>query len=225
MKQIGRPNQGSQQIGQMLLAMTEVMVEMIAVIFEDLDVFVLDLPAGMACGDYLHHVIVGNRLRRCPGVAENHLAFGIDCGHGLVSTRQANLHDMQLSDIDNRWQHSGLRTLVVMNRQTFAKSSQQTTNETAYYLSNYQNDDQQHTVKSLASVIRGHWSVESNKWQLDVTFGEDRVQVKNGSQAQIMGKLRCFAMNLLRWTKTETQNFQASIEKFTDSPRIFDFHA
>jgi len=33
-----------------------------------------------------------------------------------------------------------------------------------------------------------------------------------------MGKMRCFAMNLLRWAKTGTQNFQASIEKFTDSP-------
>jgi hypothetical protein len=47
---------------------------------------------------------------------------------------------------------------------------------------------------------------------------EDRVQVKHGNQAQIMGKLRCFAMNLLRWTKMGSQNFQASIEKFSDSP-------
>jgi hypothetical protein len=77
MKQMGRPNQGSQHIGQMLLAMTEVMVEMIALIFEDLVVFVLDFPAGTASGDYLRHVIVGNQMRRCPGVAEKHLAFGI----------------------------------------------------------------------------------------------------------------------------------------------------
>jgi len=60
--------------------------------------------------------------------------------------------------------------------------------------------------------------VESNNWQLDVTFGEDRVQVENGNQAQIKGKLRCFAMNLMRWSKTGTQNFQAAIEKFTESP-------
>jgi hypothetical protein len=35
MNHIGQHNQGSQHIGQMLLAMTEVMVEMIAVIFEE----------------------------------------------------------------------------------------------------------------------------------------------------------------------------------------------
>ena len=160
-------------------------------------------------------------LEQCRALAEQSpLAETIehDCGHGFITTRQANLHNVLLSDIDNRWQHSGLGTLVVMNRETFAKSSQHTTNETAYYLSNYQNDNKQYTVKSLANAIRGHWSVESNNWQLDVTFGEDRVQVKNGNQAQIMGKLRCFSMNLLRWAKTGSQNFQASIEKFTDSP-------
>jgi len=51
-------------------------------------------------------------------------------------------------------------------------------------------------------AIRGHWSVESNNWQLDVTFDEDRVQVKNSNQARIIGKLRCFSMNILRWAKT-----------------------
>jgi len=98
-----------------------------------------------------------------------------DCGHGLITTRQAQLHNVQLSAIDNRWQHSGLRTLVVMNRETFNQSSQKTSNETAYYLSNHPNDRKQYTVKTLASAIRGHWRVESNNWQLDVTFGEDRV--------------------------------------------------
>ena len=141
-----------------------------------------------------------------------------DCGHGLISTRRGNLHDMKWVDIDNRWQRSGLRSLVVMNRETFNTSSQKITHETAYYLSNYQGNNQQHTVKCLAHAIRGHWSVESNNWQLDVTFGEDYVQTKNGNQAQIMGKLRCFSMNLLRWAKSESKNFQASIDKFTDCP-------
>jgi predicted transposase YbfD/YdcC len=160
-------------------------------------------------------------LEQCRALAEQPpLAETIehDCGHGFITTRQANLHNVQLSAIDNRWQHSGLRTLVVMNRETFNQSRQKTTNETAYYLSNHQNDSKQYTVKTLASAIRGHWSVESNNWQLDVTLGEDYVQVENGNQAQIMGKLRCFAMNLMRWSKTGSKNLQASIEKFSDSP-------
>lgn len=141
-----------------------------------------------------------------------------DGGHGLITTRQAQLHNVQLSAIDNRWQHSGLQTLVVMNRETFNQSTQKTSNETAYYLSNHPHSSKQYTVNTLANAIRGHWSVESNNWQLDVTFGEDRVQVENGNQAQIMGKLRCFAMNLMRWSKVGSKNLQANIEKFSDSP-------
>lgn len=51
-----------------------------------------------------------------------------------------------------------------------------------------------------------------------MTFGEDSVKKKDGNQALIMGKLRCFAMNLIRWSKKGTKNLQATIEKFTDSP-------
>jgi predicted transposase YbfD/YdcC len=138
--------------------------------------------------------------------------------HGLVCAREAHLHAIRLPDIDTRWKNSGLKTLIVMNRETFNQSTEKVSNETAYYLSNYQDKNDQATVSHLAQVIRSHWVVESNNWQLDVTFGEDLVKTKNGMQALIMGKLRCFAMNLIRWSEKRTKNFQASIEKFIDSP-------
>ena len=141
-----------------------------------------------------------------------------DSAHGLVCAREAYLHTLHLSNIDSRWKNSGLQNLVVMNRETYNKSTQKISNETAYYLSNYQDNNKQYTVNNLAKVIRGHWVVESNNWQLDVTFGEDSVKTKNGNQALIMGKLRCFSMNLIRWSKQGSKNFQASIEEFIDSP-------
>ena len=141
-----------------------------------------------------------------------------DSSRGLVRTRAAHLHGLDLSTLDSRWDKSGLRTLVVMNRETYNKATQQETGDTSYYLSNYQPIDKQNTVNHLAQAIRGHWGVESNNWQLDVTFGEDSVKTKDGDQALIMGKLRCFCMNLIRWSKKGITNFQATIEKFTDSP-------
>jgi predicted transposase YbfD/YdcC len=141
-----------------------------------------------------------------------------DSDHGRINRRQASLHDLSLLDIDDRWQYSGLRTLIAMTRETFELSSQKDTGETAYYLSNYQDDNRQHALKTLTGTIRGHWGVESNNWQLDVTFGEDAVRTKHGNQAQIMGKLRCFSMNLLCWAIFSFTLFQASIEMFTDSP-------
>ena len=106
-----------------------------------------------------------------------------------------------------------------MNRETFNKATQEMTSDTSYYLSNYENTHPQQMVEHLAKTIRGHWVVESNNWQLDVTFGEDLVKTKVGNQALIMGKLRCFAMNLIRWSKKGLKNFQATIEEFTDSPQ------
>ncbi|NOR79378.1 MAG: ISAs1 family transposase [Methyloprofundus sp.] len=141
-----------------------------------------------------------------------------ELAHGRITTRQAVLYDFPVSEIDDRWNESGLKTLIVTRRESFEKSTQKSSDEFSFYLSNYQEESEQNTVETLANTIRKHWSVESNNWQLDVTFNEDRVQVKNGNQAQIMGKLRCFAMNLLRKSSSEVQNFQASIEKFIDSP-------
>ena len=75
------------------------------------------------------------------------------------------------------------------------------------------------TVSSeLTTAIRKHWGVESNNWQHDVTFNEDNVRVSDGNQAQILSKLRTFAMNLLRIQKKNAPNFQALIEQFTDIP-------
>lgn len=141
-----------------------------------------------------------------------------DAGHGYVTSRRACLHDLRPLNVDERWKKCGLRSLVVMNRETFCPSNQKSTFETAYYLSNSMDINKLHTVETLSKAIRGHWNVESNNWQLDVTFNEDHVRTKHSNQAQIMGKLRCFSMNLLRWSKMETKNLQAIIEKFTDSP-------
>lgn len=138
--------------------------------------------------------------------------------NGRITTRHASLYDLTALEIDERWKSSGLYSLIVMDRDTFNKSTQKETTETSYYLSNHQQGNSQEIVQVLAKAIRMHWGVESNNWQLDVTFGEDHVRVKHGNQAQIMGKMRCFAMNLLRWSKAGLKNFQATIEKFIDSP-------
>ena len=68
----------------------------------------------------------------------------------------------------------------------------------------------------LMGAIRGHWGVESNNWILDVTFNEDNVRIKAGNQAQIMGRLRGLAAELIR--RSGAKNFQATIEKFADLP-------
>jgi hypothetical protein len=52
-----------------------------------------------------------------------------------------------------------------MNRETFAKSSQHTTNETAYYLSNYQNDEKavRWTVRALTPAFKAISRLNNHK--------------------------------------------------------------
>ena len=51
----------------------------------------------------------------------------------------------------------------------------------------------------LLALNRGHWGIENRlHWVRDVTFGEDRSQVRKGAGAQAMAALRNLAIGLLR---------------------------
>lgn len=141
-----------------------------------------------------------------------------DSGHGRISSHKSNLYPLSVSDIDERWQTSGMCFLVMVERETIKKSNFKKTQETSYYLSNYNDSSCKNVCAELTTAVRKHWGVESNNWQHDVTFNEDNVRVSDGNQAQILSKLRTFAMNLLRIQKKNTHNFQALIEQFTDIP-------
>ena len=52
----------------------------------------------------------------------------------------------------------------------------------------------------VLALVRGHWHIENQShWVRDVTFDEDRSQVRCGSIPQIMAALRNTAVGLLRW--------------------------
>lgn len=51
----------------------------------------------------------------------------------------------------------------------------------------------------LAGHVRGHWGIENKlHWVRDVTFDEDRSQVRVGSGPQVMATLRNLAIGVLR---------------------------
>jgi hypothetical protein len=56
----------------------------------------------------------------------------------------------------------------------------------------------------LLKFARGHWSVENRlHWVRDVTFDEDRSQVRKGNGAQMLASLRNLAISLLRLAGAE----------------------
>jgi predicted transposase YbfD/YdcC len=55
------------------------------------------------------------------------------------------------------------------------------------------------TAAELATWIRGHWCVENRlHWVRDVTFDEDRSQIRTANGPRIMASLRNLAISILR---------------------------
>lgn len=55
------------------------------------------------------------------------------------------------------------------------------------------------TPARLLALVRAHWTIENRlHWVRDVTFDEDRSQVRRGAGPQVMATVRNLAISLLR---------------------------
>ena len=141
--------------------------------------------------------------------------------NGRVTSRRAKVFTIAKGSVAPRWEKSRLSTLVIMTRETFDVTKQATSVDTSYYVSNQSvNPDNSAPSAELVKAIQNHWGVESNNWIRDVTFNEDKIKVKAGNQAQVMGRLRGLAIELTR--KTGIRNFQAAIDGFMDMPTVLE---
>jgi len=142
-------------------------------------------------------------------------------GHGRLETRKGAFFDIEKIEFAERWSESGIRTLIVMERQTIKTAYRKVSSEVSYYVSNQEASLEQSNVQSeLFTAIRRHWGVESENWIRDVTFNEDNVKTKCADQAHVMACLRTFVVKLLR--KANLKNFQAALETFCDCPDKFE---
>ena len=54
-------------------------------------------------------------------------------------------------------------------------------------------------ARRIGELVRGHWEIENRlHWVRDVTFDEDRSQVRTGSGPRALASLRNFAISCLR---------------------------
>ncbi len=159
-------------------------------------------------------------LSQCQALEQNEDALfkseGHEKAHGRLTSRYASIYPLSSVKLADRWNASGLQTLIVIRRETLEIKGNKRSNSTSYYISNQEvlADDLACSTE-LVGAIRKHWGVESNNWILDVTFDEDNVKTKASNQAYIMGRLRGLIIQIFR--KAKIKNFQSAIEKFCDS--------
>jgi predicted transposase YbfD/YdcC len=120
-------------------------------------------------------------------------AYTVDAGHGRIERRQLLASSALAGYL--RW--PGVQQVFRLERTVTIKKSGKVRHEVVYGLSSLA-PARAHAAR-LLHLLRGHWHSENKShWVRDVTFAEDRSQVRCGNIPEVMAALRNLAIGLLR---------------------------
>lgn len=69
----------------------------------------------------------------------------------------------------------------------------------------------------MLEIVRGHWSIENGlHWVRDVTFDEDRSQIRVKNGPRIMASLRNLVISIFRMMKLK--NIASALRQFSWNP-------
>jgi len=118
----------------------------------------------------------------------------VDIGHGRIETRNLTTSEALVGYSD--W--PGLAQVFEVGRHVITQKTAKERVEVVYGVTSLR--PERATPHRLLELVRGHWGIENKShWVRDVTFDEDRSQVRCGNIPQVMAALRNAAIGLLRW--------------------------
>jgi predicted transposase YbfD/YdcC len=116
-------------------------------------------------------------------------------GHGRVETRTISVVSLHpCPDLGGQFFPHAAQAIKVVRRRR-ALGSRKWTTVTVYAITSL--TATQADPALLARWLRGHWAIEALHWVRDVTFDEDRSQVRTSNGPQIMAALRNFVITAL----------------------------
>jgi len=117
----------------------------------------------------------------------------VDIGHGRIEQRHITTSEALVGYSD--W--PGLAQVFELGRHITQNTTKERV-EVVYGVTSL--NPERATPERLLELIRGHWQIENKShWVRDVTFDEDRSQVRCGHIPQVMAALRNTTIGLLRW--------------------------
>ncbi len=117
----------------------------------------------------------------------------VDVGHGRIETRNLTTSEALVGYSD--W--PGIAQVFEVGRHVIIKKTGKERGEVVYGITSLR--PEQADPGRLLELVRGHWCIENKShWVRDVTFDEDRSQVRRGNIPQLMAALRNTAIGLLR---------------------------
>jgi predicted transposase YbfD/YdcC len=117
----------------------------------------------------------------------------LDKGHGRIEVRKIQT-SIALNDYI---EFPYVAQVCRIERVTYKLNGELMRNEVAYGITSL--SPEKADAKRLLSLNRGHWCIENRlHWVRDVTFDEDRSQVRVGEGPRVMATLRNLAISLFR---------------------------
>jgi len=118
----------------------------------------------------------------------------VDIGHGRIEQRNITTSEALVGY--SNW--PGLAQVFEVGRHVIIQKTGQERTEVVYGVTSL--NPERATPGRVLDLVRGHWHIENKShWVRDVTFDEDRSQVRCGSIPQVIAALRNTAIGLLRW--------------------------
>ena len=135
----------------------------------------------------------------------------LDIGHGRIEHRK--LISSSVLEGSELW--PGIKQVMKIERRVIKKKSGAQRQEVVYGVTSLSRE--QARAEQLLKMSRGHWHIENKgHWVRDVTYDEDRSQVRCGNIPQVMAAMRNAAIGLMRCAG-ET-NIAAACRKFAAQP-------
>lgn len=135
----------------------------------------------------------------------------VDSGHGRIEQRRLTTSTALVGYSD--W--PGLAQVVQIERHVTIKTSGAQRHDVVYGVTSL--SPERAGPEQLLGLVRQHWQIENKShWVRDVTFDEDRSQVRCGSIPQVMAAFRNTTIGLMRWAG-ET-NIAAACRRFAAQP-------
>ena len=120
-------------------------------------------------------------------------AHTVEVGHGRIEERELTSSDVLAGY--STW--PGLQQVFQVARETTEKKSGKERAEIVYGVTSLRME--RASAACLLGLVRGQWTIENRShWVRDVTFDEDRSQVRSGKVPQVMAAIRNTAIGLLR---------------------------
>jgi predicted transposase YbfD/YdcC len=118
----------------------------------------------------------------------------VDSGHGRIEQRNLTTSEALVGYSD--W--PDLAQVFELGRHVITQKTGKERTEVVYGVTSL--GPERATPGRLLELVRGQWQIENKShWVRDVTFDEDRSQVRCGNIPHVMAALRNTAIGLLRW--------------------------